>query len=54
MRLRHVLATSFERTARLKGVENAVITAVLSVLLAGIAVEAAEGRAARRGAEARR
>ncbi|MFL5353896.1 hypothetical protein [Archangium sp.] len=51
MRLRHVLATSFERAARLKGVENAVITAVLSVLLVGVVVEAAEGRAA--GEEAR-
>jgi hypothetical protein len=46
LRLRHVLATSFERTARLKGVENAVITAVLSVLMAGVAVEVAEGKAA--------
>jgi hypothetical protein len=51
MRLRHVLATSFERKARLKGVENAVISAVLSVLLVGAVVEMAEVRAA--GAEAR-
>lgn len=51
MRLRHVLATSFERAARLKGVENAVITAVVGVLLAGVVVEVAEARAA--GAEAR-
>ncbi|MGZ3460022.1 MAG: hypothetical protein ACXU86_16130, partial [Archangium sp.] len=50
-RLRHVLATNFERTARLKGVENAVITAVLSVLMVGAAVEVAEGKAA--AAEAR-
>ncbi|HYO53903.1 hypothetical protein [Archangium sp.] len=51
MRLRHVFATSFERKARLKGVENAVITAVLSVLLVGAVVEMAEVRAA--GTEAR-
>lgn len=46
LRLRHVLATSFEHTARLKGVENAVITAVLSVLVVGAVVETAEVRAA--------
>ncbi|MFL5355564.1 hypothetical protein [Archangium sp.] len=46
LRLRHVLATSFERSARLKGVENAVITAVLSVLMVGAVVETAEMRAA--------
>jgi hypothetical protein len=51
LRLRHVFATHFERTARLKGVENAVITAVLSVLMVGAVVETAEVRAA--GAEAR-
>jgi len=51
LRLRHVFATSFERKARLKGVENAVITAVLSVLMVGAVVETAEVRAA--GAEAR-
>jgi hypothetical protein len=46
MRLRHVFATNFERTARLKGVENAVITAVLSVLMVGAVVETAEVKAA--------
>jgi hypothetical protein len=51
LRLRHVFATHFERKARLKGVENAVITAVLSVLMVGAVVETAEVRAA--GAEAR-
>jgi hypothetical protein len=51
MRLRHAFATSFERKARLKGVENAVITAVLSVLMVGAVVETAEVRAA--SAEAR-
>ncbi len=51
MRLRHVFATSFERKARLKGVENAVITAAMSVLMVGSVVETAEVRAA--GAEAR-
>ena len=50
-RLRHVFATHFERTARLKGVENAVISAVLSMLMVGAVVETAEVRAA--GAEAR-
>jgi hypothetical protein len=51
MRLRHVLARSFEREARLKGVENAVLNAALSVLLVGSVLEAAEARAA--GAESR-
>jgi hypothetical protein len=45
-RLRHAFATSFERTARLKGVENAVVTAVLSVLMVGAVVETAEVKAA--------
>jgi hypothetical protein len=46
LRLRQVLATSFEQTARNKGVQNAVISAVLSVLLTGTVLEVAEGRAA--------
>jgi hypothetical protein len=51
MRLRHVLAANFDRMARLKGVQNAVITAAMSVLLVGSVLEKAEASAA--GAEAR-
>ncbi|WP_239470173.1 hypothetical protein [Archangium violaceum] len=50
-RLRHVLARSFEREARRKGVENAVLNAALSVLLVGSVLEVAEAKAA--GAEVR-
>ncbi len=46
MRLRHVLAESFEHAARRKGVQNAVINAAMSVLLVGSALEMAEVRAA--------
>ncbi|HYO66412.1 MAG TPA: hypothetical protein VEU33_10045 [Archangium sp.] len=51
MRLRHVLAQSFERAARLKGVQNAVLASVLSVLMMGSVLEQAEASAA--GAEVR-
>jgi hypothetical protein len=55
LRLRHVLARSFEQKARLKGVENAVINAAMSVLLVGSVLEARVAQAeARAGlAEAR-
>lgn len=46
MRLRHVLAQSFERAARLKGVQNAVLASVLSVLMMGSVLEQAEASAA--------
>jgi len=51
MRLRHLLAEGFEHEARRKGVENAVISGVLDVLLVGSVLESAAGRVAR--AEAR-
>ncbi|HZH78436.1 MAG TPA: hypothetical protein VEY88_20575 [Archangium sp.] len=51
MRLRHLLAEGFAHEARLKGVENAVIAAVLDVLLVGSVLESAAGRAVQ--AEAR-
>jgi hypothetical protein len=55
LRLRHVLARSFEQKARLKGVENAVINAAMSVLLVGSVLEARVAQAETRAglAEAR-
>ena len=46
MRLRLVLAQSFERAARLKGVQNAVLASVLSVLMMGNVLVQAEASAA--------
>jgi hypothetical protein len=46
LRLRHVLARSFEQAARRKGVENAVLNAALSVLMVGSTLELAETRTA--------
>ncbi len=51
MRLRHVLAQSFERAARIKGVQNAVLASVLSVLLMGSVLDQAKASAV--GAETR-
>jgi hypothetical protein len=56
LRLRSLLAASFERRAKLKGVENAVLVGALDVLLAGSLLKsAATGTAEGRGvtAEAR-
>jgi|GEM_PF-2705040 len=52
MRLRHVLAQSFERAARLKGVQNAVLASVLSILMMGSVLEQAEASAAGTGVRA--
>ncbi|MFY0578366.1 hypothetical protein ACN28S_32270 [Cystobacter fuscus] len=52
MRLRHVLAQSFERAARLKGVQNAVLASVLSILMMGSVLEQAEASAAGAGVRA--
>ncbi|WNG18460.1 hypothetical protein [Cystobacter fuscus] len=50
MRLRHVLAQSFERAARLKGVQNAVLASVLSILMMGSVLDSAAGAGVRPGA----
>jgi len=50
VRLRELLADSFARQAKLKGVSNAVLNAALSVLVAGTALKVGAGGAA--GAEA--